>query len=162
MTNPDASHKIVIREATIEDIPTIIELNLTGILSWASEFRPQIQEWMDSVCTPEHFEEMVLNPDKTLLVAELNGEVCGTAYGYPRGRKYYFGGLYVSVTGKGVATALMSGIIRKARRSNFYELTSEIYTPNEHAQHFFRRNGWVHRSVDLYNGVPFTTRSLIL
>jgi GNAT superfamily N-acetyltransferase len=142
--------------------PIIIALNHKGILSWASEIRAAIQNWMDVVCTHQYFEDMILNPEKTLLVAEFDGKISGTAYGYPLKGKFHTGGMYLSVNGHGIATLLMYELIQQARRLGLKELTSEVYEHNYPALRFLRRQGWIQRSIIKFEGINFVNKVLAL
>lgn len=162
MKTRNPAHSTIIRPATNEDIPTIIKLNCDGILSWGKDFQPALQEWMDSVCNEDYFEELLTNPEKTLLVAEIGGVVCGTAYGYPLEGKFHTGGMYLSVRGHGVATLLMAGLITQARKLGLKELSSTIHETNYSALRFVSRTGWVHKGEEKFNGINYYNRVLVL
>lgn len=152
----------VIRPATVADIPTIIQLNHDGILSWGKEFQPVLQEWIDSVCNHEYFNELIQNSEKTLLVAECDGKVCGTAYGYPENGRFHTGGMYLSIRGQGIATLLMTGLISKARTLGMNELSSTIHEDNFAALRFVSRMGWVHKDAEKFDGINYYNKVLVL
>lgn len=152
----------VIRPATAEDIPTVIQLNRDGILLWSRGFQPVIREWMDTVCSEDFFGELIFNPEKTLLVAECHGTVCGTAYGYLSEDRFYVGGLYLSLKGHGIAILLMSELITQARQLGLDELSCTVHEDNHGALRFFRRLGWVHKDEEKFNGINYYNRVLVL
>jgi GNAT superfamily N-acetyltransferase len=162
MKTRNPAHITLIRPATVDDIPTIINLNREGILSWGKDIQPVIQEWMDAVCTNEHFAEMIANPEKTLLVAEFDGKISGTTYGYPLKNKFHSGGMYLSVNGQGIATLLMVELIRQARSLGLNALSSEVYEHNYGALRFLRRQGWITRTIEKYKGISFYQKVLVL
>lgn len=153
---------IVVRPATVEDILTIIELNRNGILTWGSEFQPVLQEWIDSVCNKDYFTELIESPEKTLLVAEFGGKVCGTAYGYPEDSRFHTGGMYLSVKGQGIATLLMAGLITHARSLGMKELSSTIHESNYAALRFVSRQGWIHKDAEKFEGINYYNKVLVL
>lgn len=152
----------VIRQATIEDVSAIIKLNHDGILSWGADFQPVLQEWIDSVCNPDYFNELIQHPEKALLVAECGGKVVGTAYGYPESGRFHTGGMYLSLRGQGVATSLMAGLIAEARKLGFKELSSTIHENNYGALRFVSRMGWVHKDAEKFDGINYYNKVLVL
>lgn len=152
----------IIRLATVEDIPTIIQLNHDGILSWGKEFQPVLQEWIDSVCNQRYFSELISNPEKTLLVAECGGRILGTAYGYPKEGRLHTGGMYLSVRGQGIATLLMNGLITHARKLGLNEMSSTIHEHNYGALRFVSRMGWVQKDAEKFDGINYYNRVLVL
>ena len=160
MKHPEQS--FLIREATPEDIPTVVQLNHEGILSWGAGFQPVLQEWMDSVCNVAYFNELIHDTEKTLLVAEYQGKIVGTAYGYPEHGRFYIGGLYLSLKGNGIATSLLAALIIKARKLGYKELSATIYEENYQALRFFSRMGWVHKNSQKYDGIKYHHKVLVL
>jgi L-amino acid N-acyltransferase YncA len=152
----------VIRPAIVEDVPAIIQLNHDGILSWGKEFQPVLQEWIDSVCNTAYFTDLISSPEKTLLIAECGGNICGTAYGYPAEGRFYTGGMYLSVRGRGIATLLMSELTVQARELGFRELLSTIHENNYGALRFFSRMGWVHKNSEMFDGINYYNKVLVL
>jgi ribosomal protein S18 acetylase RimI-like enzyme len=153
---------VMIRPATVADIPKIVELNREGILDWANGFEPVIHDWMESVCNPAYFGEFVVNPEKSLLIAERGGEVCGTAYGYPHNERFYTGGLYVTARGQGVGTLLMEALAVEANKLGLKELSNAVYENNHEALSFFRRHGWVVEAIETYDGIHYCNNILTL
>lgn len=162
MKTRNPAHNVVIRPAAVEDIPAVIALNRDGILLWSRGFQPAIREWMESVCNHAYFEDLILSPEKSLLVAEREGVTVGTAYGYPINGKFHTGGMYLSVRGLGVATLLMAGLITQTRKLGLKELTSTIHEQNYAALRFVSRTGWVHKDEEKFNGINFYNRTLVL
>lgn len=156
------ANSTIIRAATAEDIPAIIKLNRDGILTWGGQFQNILQEWIDSVCNPEYFTELIQHPEKTLLVAECDGKVRGTAYGYSANGRFYIGGLYLSQRGQGIATLLLARLISEARKHGFKELSSTIHEDNYAALRFFSRMGWVHKDSEKFDGINYYNKVLVL
>ncbi|MES2776977.1 MAG: GNAT family N-acetyltransferase [Bacteroidota bacterium] len=147
---------IIIRKATAEDCPRLMEL---------------IQELADYEKAPDevtatlaHFTESGFgeNPVWSALVAELDGTVQGFALYYIRystwkGQRMYLEDLLVTneMRGKGLGKLLFDALVAEAKEKKFTGMVWQVLDWNEPAINFYKKYnasfdaGWVNCSIEI-------------
>jgi GNAT superfamily N-acetyltransferase len=148
--------KIVIRKATMEDCPRLLEL-IRELAVY--EKAPQ-----EVTVTPGHFEESGFGPNPVwwALVAECDGNVEGFALYYIRystwkGQRLYLEDIIVTekMRGKGLGTLLFDALQAEAREKNLNGMVWQVLEWNEPAISFYKKYNavldgeWINCSMDL-------------
>lgn len=153
--------EIIIRKATIEDCPAIMNL-----VQELAEYERAAHE---VTVNYDHFVESGFGPHPVWwsLVAEVTGDedrpqLVGIALYYIRystwkGQRMYLEDIVVTneMRGQGIGTKLMDAIIEEAREKKFTGIMWQVLDWNEPAINFYRKynsmfdNEWVNCSIDI-------------
>jgi L-amino acid N-acyltransferase len=150
MATAYATGGIVVRPATRDDLDMICAVMHraveTGTASWRLEPRPRA--WFD-----DWFDEATA-AGRPVLVAEIDGERAGyAAYGPWRespGYRYTVeNSVYVrdAFHGRGVARALMTTLIERARAAGMHVMIADITSDNDASLTLHRRLGFEHMAT---------------
>jgi phosphinothricin acetyltransferase len=142
---------VVVREATIEDLPAVAAIYTHYVLRTTITFNTEVRtprEWND------RFEEQVLEGPYDLLVAERAGIVAGYVETGPFRPKPAYGrsielSIYVApdAQGSGAGGALYGELFRRLEGREYHRAYSVIALPNESSVRFHERWGFVHRGT---------------
>ena len=144
MNTADAAGEVVVREATEEDIPRLVELLEHGSLTEGKEDPTDLSPYRAALA------EIARGPG-AVLVAEIDGQVVGVCQLIVFRHLQTRGGLCAEVEsvhvhpdhrGRGIGTVLMRAAVQRARELGCYrvQLTSNNARPDAHR--FYERLGF--------------------
>ena len=172
--------KIIIRQATIEDLPLVVSTALRAVV----DEDPKQSGWWDlmmDVCSRED----TLYSWKNALVAECDGVKAGSIISYPgvfymekrdytfalfgndatpsteyetNESEYYLDSLMVlpDFRGQGIGSALMNAAIEKAQNEGFDRITLIVSDEKPRNRAMYERLGFKALSPILFLGEPYT------
>lgn len=147
--------ELVIREATLEDLPAVVSLLTADAIREVDEGDPTAPEYVKA------FEEIDTDPRTLLLVGDVDGSVVATAQLTFLRHLTYHGGLIAQVEsvrtvdhlrGRGIGRRLMEWIISESRRRGAVRLQLTTNNQRVDAHRFYDRLGFVrsHLGMKLY------------
>lgn len=149
-----------IRQATIEDLETLIEMGEQLHLA-EKEFEPLLTFSKDE--SRARYSEELNNPNALLLVAQDNQKIVGYLYAHAGSVEYFSTDkaeceievVYVSseYRGQGIAQQLIDGCLSWAKDKNVFRFKTGIYAQNAASQSAFMKYGFApyHSTYTLIN-----------
>jgi len=141
-----------IREATIQDIPSIIEL-LEQVLTVHSDIRPDIFVPGTTKYTPSQLEEILKDNKRPIYVADDENTILGYIFCIIKEQEksdnlVQFKSIYIDdlcvdsrCREKGIGRALFEFVKSKAKDLGCYEITLNVWEGNVVAQNFYKSLG---------------------
>lgn len=146
-----------VRPATDEDLPAIRELmDLLDDLQRDWRVYPPREGFQDEVI--ERYRSQAASGESVHLVAEVDGEVVGTAFGHEKvisafsdARAFEVSSVVVrpELRGRGIARALLRALAEEAGRRGIGHLSLATFVQNKEAMRFWERAGFAPRYVQL-------------
>jgi ribosomal protein S18 acetylase RimI-like enzyme len=131
---------ITVREAKIEDINKIVQLQQTKTEDLNYDTLDNIDLHLDVDLAKARIKARITDNDLVLLVAEYENEIVGTAYlNMDTG---YLGGLYVKTQGRGVGSALINSRIQHAIKHGLPHLSMKVSHDNKRMLDLAKRYGF--------------------
>lgn len=148
--------KMLIRKATIEDLPILLQFE-QGVISAE---RPFDNTLIPGAISYYDLEGFITAPDVHVLVAEINGEIAGSGYArikknpeiYYDFEKYaYLGFMYVqpAYRGMGVNQAIIEELKKWAIERGLTEIRLEVYNDNIGAIKAYEKVGFEKRMIEM-------------
>ena len=145
-----------IRKAQKQDIARLLEL-LSQVLEVHAKLRPDLFVSGTTKYSQESLEEMLLDPNKPIYVAVIDGYVVGyamcqiripTSNMYPN-KIFHLDDLCVDerYRKQGVGSALYRKVVEEGKNSGCYEITLNVWPGNESAMRFYEKMGLKTRSI---------------
>ena len=141
---------MLIRNATLEDLSTIQELNHDLFLS-DNEWNGDLDcDWPYSEEGEKYFREAIESERYISIVAEVDDKIVGYLNGFIRkpngaylGKRAEIDNMCVTeiVRGKGVGTALVDGFKKWAKSNDVERIMVEAFSANEKAVAFYQKSG---------------------
>jgi ribosomal protein S18 acetylase RimI-like enzyme len=138
----------LIRDAAFEDAEAIARVHVD---SWRGAYRDYLPADLLASLSVERrkplWEETVANPDMSVRVAEVGGEIVGFVSVGPSRAEEGNAELYAiyiepELFGTGVGRALMDAALQRMRELGYREATLWVLDGNERAERFYRIAGW--------------------
>jgi putative acetyltransferase len=106
--------------------------------------------------TPDYWRPRLEKPSGSMFVAEVDGQVAGTAgfHPYPAPSAHAAGlgmSVHAAWQGRGVAGPLMETVLAAAKAQGLERIDLEVYSDNERAIRLYRRFGFVKEGVKRYD-----------
>ncbi|MDB5149063.1 MAG: family N-acetyltransferase [Mucilaginibacter sp.] len=147
---------MLIRKATIEDLPVLLQFE-QGIISTE---RPFDNTLIPGDINYYDLKAFVTSPEVHVLVAEIGGEIAGSGYArikkspdtYYDFEKYaYLGFMYVlpAYRGKGVNQAIIKELMKWAIEQGLTEIRLEVYNDNIGAIKAYEKVGFEKRMIEM-------------
>jgi len=141
---------IQIREATIDELPALLELNQKIFVKNPQFDRDLI---LDFSLTPEgieYFKKEFKREDGCFLFAEQNGKLIGYVNGgskkFAHRKSKYFEidnlGVIPEEKGKGIGKLLLDKILEWAKRKDYQKIYLNCYAKNSEALSFYKKSGF--------------------
>jgi GNAT superfamily N-acetyltransferase len=148
---------ITIRQATIEDLPKLQELNQKIMVNNPLFDDDLIENFAFTPEGEQFFRESIERINGCCLIAEENGQMLGYTDGEPkpivyRKRRYFEIdnlGVIPEMKGKGLGKLLLEAITRWAKTHDFARLYLNCYIKNEAAIGFYKHNGFYEIDISL-------------
>lgn len=155
----DYMQNIIIREATLEDMETLLQFE-QGVISAKRPFDPTLQ---DSHINYYDLNEFITAPHIYLAVAELDGELIGSGYSrietskiYLKHRQHaYLGFMYVlpQHRGKGVNKLIMDALKDWSVKQGITEFRLQVYYENAPAIKAYEKVGFNSHMIEMRMGL---------
>lgn len=147
---------MLIRQATLNDIPTLLQFE-QGVITAE---RPFDSTLVAGAIKYYDLEMFINSPDVELLVAELDGELVGSGYArIKKSEKPYFnysdyayrGFMYVSPQhrGKGINQMIIGKLKQWARKQGLTELRLQVYSDNGAAVKAYEKTGFQKHMIEM-------------
>ncbi|SDF07886.1 Ribosomal protein S18 acetylase RimI [Mucilaginibacter pineti] len=147
---------MLIRQATLNDIPTLLQFE-QGVISAE---RPFDSTLIDSAIKYYDLEEFITSPDIEFLVAEVDDILAGCGYArimespkpYFKYATYaYLGFMYVlpQYRGRGVNQLIVEALKQWSRKQGLTEIRLQVYNDNEPAIKAYEKAGFVKHMVEM-------------
>ena len=144
---------MVIRSAKKADLPALAELH---VVTWQVAYRDilpaELIESLSAARTEARWAELFNDPQRTTLIAEINGQVAGfVGFGASRDEDdspHKVGEIYALYVhpnwwGNGSGTALVEQAFKQLRQKGFQEVTVWTLTRNSPARTFYEKVGFI-------------------
>ncbi|WP_184550393.1 GNAT family N-acetyltransferase [Mucilaginibacter sp. FT3.2] len=151
---------MLIRQATIHDLPTLLQFE-QGVINAE---RPFDRTLIPGAIKYYDLEMFITSPDVELLVAEIDGELVGSGYARIKQReKVYFdferfaylGFMYVlpQYRGNGVNQAIIEELKKWSLKQGLTELRLQVYADNESAVRAYEKVGFNKHMIEMRMGL---------
>ena len=157
-----AQENIIIRQATKNDVPTLVRLNHALFLEDAGQRDPFMDLDWPLKEGEAYFNKHMLSPKSIALLAEIDGKTVGYLIGYLRGvstlrpiqmaelESMFVEKVYRSQT---IGEQLVQSFLIWAEKHGAERVSVTAYTANEGAVSFYERQGFLSKSTTLEIGL---------
>jgi len=138
----------IIRKATLEDIPVLLEFE-QGLIKAERPMDPTIK---DGKISYYDVSEFIRNDDSELYVVELNGEIVASGYAKIKSDRHYLkhenqgylGFMFVPEIhrGKGYNKLIMDDLIQWCKERQIHEIRLDVYDVNSSAIKAYEKAGF--------------------
>lgn len=141
---------ITIRRATLQDLPTLLDINLDSFHANAA-YDPHIDmNWIHSSDAREHFTNGITKPDQYTIIAEVGGKPVGylvlvsKLFTYRMVKVIELDNLSVlpAFQSKGIGKRLIEHAKSWAKEQGYHTMYACAYIKNEKAVKFYKREGF--------------------
>jgi GNAT superfamily N-acetyltransferase len=151
---------MLIRQATIHDLPTLLKFE-QGVITAERPFDPTL---VPGAIKYYDLEMFIASPDVELLVAEIDGELVGSGYARikPSEKVYfdferfaYLGFMFVSPQhrGKGINQLIIDRLKEWVRQQGLTEMRLQVYADNEGAIRAYEKVGFNKHMIEMRMGL---------
>lgn len=150
---------IILREATMADMPTLLQFE-QGVIHAERPFDTTLG---DDPINYYDLEQLITAPHISLVVAVSGDELIGSGYArietakpYLRHTRFaYLGFMYVEETwrGKGVNNKIIDTLKEWVRNQGITEMRLEVYNENESALKAYEKAGFARHMIEMRMGV---------
>lgn len=140
--------KPIVRKATLEDVPVLLEFE-QGLIKAE---RPMDETIKDGKISYYNVSEFIKNDDSELYVVELNGEIVASGYAKIKPDRYYLkhakqgylGFMFVpeSRRGKGYNKLIIDALKAWCRERQVFEIRLDVYDVNHSAIRAYEKAGF--------------------
>ncbi len=151
--------KIVIRPATMADVPTLLHFE-QGVITAERPFDTTLKQENIRYYDVEH---MQTAPHIQLLVAEINNELAGCGYARLEKAKHYLrhaqhaylGFMYVvpAHRGKGINKQIINELVKWSASNGVHEIRLDVYYENTAAIKAYEKAGFIKHMVEMRVGL---------
>lgn len=148
--------KINIRPAVTSDAPAVQTLIINGISFWGEGVETNLKPWTDVVTTLDHIEKNINNPQYSVFMAEVDGNVVGTiSINFIQEHISHMGGLYCNIKGLGLGTQLLHYIMQVSLDRGYNKMECEIYDKNFPSLNLMRKYGAYERGLHIVENLTY-------
>lgn len=147
--NVDTPSSVQLREATLNDLPTLLEFE-QALVAYERPFAPHLKQGKIHYYNIEAY---IQDPNICVMVAEDKGGILGSGYALIRenipyktpAQLVYLGFMFVrpSARGKGINGKIMTALMQWGKDQGYTEFQLEVYDQNSSARKAYEKMGFV-------------------
>jgi RimJ/RimL family protein N-acetyltransferase len=150
---------MVLREASLSDLPAIVDLQQVGAVTALAHIFPQETYPFPRAAIRSRWEDEIADPGVHVYVIERNeGRVVGFAA--IQGDTLLHFGTAVETWGSGLATAAHGQLVERFAATGVSRARLRVFTENHRARRFYEKLGW--RRSHRLSRSPFPPRPVLM